>query len=265
MTKSLSEQLNKSDYFAVSGGGAVLAGSCMFALTVVTVRCLVGPWWWWHWQECRLRGSPLRADFFHSKRLMADKQDVLRKWMDGDLHVICATTSFGLGIHHPTISLSFIIHATLPYGVSEYLQQVGRGGRLEDHGMCECVLLFNEEEDVAALTSIVQPKVAKVNGAYDAATQKVFNDALERIQAILRICKLSVRWSCALFVLVCEHRLNPGVHVGILWDAGFSLSSGGPASLHGSARRGGRGSQTLPNIWELRQLSTQSCCCCGWC
>jgi superfamily II DNA helicase RecQ len=103
----------------------------------------------------------LTAEYYHAGVPSIEKTDVLGRWFDGDINVVVATTAFGLGIHNPTVSMTFVVHDSLPFSPSSYLQQIGRGGRLQEGGDCDCVVLFNERLDKAALDAILRPKEAR--------------------------------------------------------------------------------------------------------
>lgn len=56
-----------------------------------------------------------------------------------EIHVVVATTAFGTGINFPAIR--YIIHYTLPSSLTEYMQNIGRGGR--DGLPYKCILYFS--------------------------------------------------------------------------------------------------------------------------
>jgi superfamily II DNA helicase RecQ len=125
---------------------------------------------------------------FHSKVDKSDKRKILEDWLNGEVHVVCATTSFSMGIHNAKVEMTFIVHATLPFGVSAYLQQIGRGGRLRADSVCECVVLVHEEEDVRSLKVLLRPKTKKSD-----ETERIQKEAEARMNAILTVSNLVVR------------------------------------------------------------------------
>lgn len=65
----------------------------------------------------------------------------------GKYSVMVATSAFGLGVDIPNIRL--VIHAGLPLGMSEYTQQIGRGGR--NGKKTHCILLYAPGDKESAL------------------------------------------------------------------------------------------------------------------
>ena len=79
------------------------------------------------------------AEYFHAGITAEQKTAVLEGFNKGDIHVICATNAFGMGVDKSDIRL--VIHADIPGSLENYIQEAGRGGR--DQLPAECVLLYN--------------------------------------------------------------------------------------------------------------------------
>lgn len=63
----------------------------------------------------------------------------LTKWMNGQVQLMVANSSFGLGIDRPDVR--YVIHARVPTSLDEYYQQCGRAGR--DGLPAFCVLYYS--------------------------------------------------------------------------------------------------------------------------
>jgi len=65
------------------------------------------------------------------------------KWMAGEVDVIVANSSFGMGIDKQNVR--FVIHAKLPTNVEEYFQQCGRGGRDGHPAICRIYYSYSDK------------------------------------------------------------------------------------------------------------------------
>jgi superfamily II DNA/RNA helicase len=76
-------------------------------------------------EECEILAKLLNCQPYHSE--WADKEDSLHQWMDGEMTILVATSAVGTGIDVSGISL--VIHYGPPYTLTDFYQEVGRGGR----------------------------------------------------------------------------------------------------------------------------------------
>lgn len=76
---------------------------------------------------------------YHGQLAEEVKHASYKKWMDGEVDVIVANSSFGMGIDKPNVR--YVIHSRLPTSIGDYFQQCGRAGR--DGLQSTCLLFYN--------------------------------------------------------------------------------------------------------------------------
>jgi ATP-dependent DNA helicase RecQ len=126
-----------------------------------------------------LAGSGVRCAAYHAGVRGARRDEVHRAFRDGGLHVVVATSAFGMGIDKPDIR--FVVHAAAPESLDSYYQQVGRAGRDGDPAEA---LLVHRPEDLRLqtfLTAVSAPEedLHAVTAALHAASGPVRATALD--------------------------------------------------------------------------------------
>lgn len=69
----------------------------------------------------------INAVRYHGQLSEEVKSTSYAKWLNGDVKVIIANSSFGMGIDKPDVR--YVLHAYVPTSIEEYFQQCGRAGR----------------------------------------------------------------------------------------------------------------------------------------
>lgn len=94
-----------------------------------------------------LKSCGWRACGYYAEMSKKKKEACSRDYATGKYNIMIATSAFGLGVDIPNIRL--VIHAGLPLGLSDYTQQIGRGGR--NGKKTRCILLYAPDDEKRAL------------------------------------------------------------------------------------------------------------------
>jgi ATP-dependent DNA helicase RecQ len=113
---------------------------------------------------------------YHAGMRRAERDDVHRRFHDGEVKVVVATTAFGMGIDKPDVR--FVVHASVPDSIDSYYQQIGRAGR---DGAEAHAVMFYRAEDLSrtkrfATHSADEELLRRVHSALDASTPKPVKD-----------------------------------------------------------------------------------------
>jgi len=83
-----------------------------------------------------------RAAVYHAGMSAAEREEVQRRFLRGDIDVMVATVAFGMGIDKPDVRT--VIHAARPGSLEGYYQELGRAGR---DGLPSTAILFHSYAD----------------------------------------------------------------------------------------------------------------------
>ncbi|CAF2593081.1 unnamed protein product [Rotaria sp. Silwood2] len=82
--------------------------------------------------------SDIKAGCYHAGLSSTARTQVHEQWLKNQVHVICATIAFGMGIDKPDVR--FVIHHSLSKSIENFYQESGRAGR--DDQQSYCILFF---------------------------------------------------------------------------------------------------------------------------
>ena len=91
-----------------------------------------------------LRDRGVSSAPYHAGLKPTERDEVHRRFLDGDYDVVTATSAFGMGIDKPNVR--FVVHASVPDSLDSYYQQIGRGGR---DGQPALARLFYRPEELS--------------------------------------------------------------------------------------------------------------------
>ncbi len=105
----------------------------------------------------------INAVKYHGKLFDAVKLSSQSKWMSGEVNVIVANSSFGMGIDKANVR--YVLHAKLPTNIEEYFQQCGRAGR--DGLPSHCKLFYNYSDKNILYRLFDEQVIAQYKGVND--------------------------------------------------------------------------------------------------
>ena len=146
----------------------------------------------------RLTALGVRCSFYHAGMSPRERIVVQQMWQRKQLHVICATVAFGMGIDKPDVR--FVIHFTIPRTLENYYQETGRAGRDGKYSYC---ILFYSFTDVRKLQKMIQ--IDKSLSRKD----KIHH--LEKLQRVMSYCETDTLCRREMLLTYFEESFNPAL------------------------------------------------------
>ena len=113
-----------------------------------------------------LNANGIKAKFYHAGMNPDKRAKVQEDFINDDLHIICATIAFGMGIDKSNVR--WVIHNNLPKNLEGFYQEIGRAGR---DGLPSKTILYYNMRDVKMLFDFIQ----------DSPFKEIYKEKLQRI------------------------------------------------------------------------------------
>ncbi|MDJ0725993.1 MAG: RecQ family ATP-dependent DNA helicase [Prochloraceae cyanobacterium] len=104
---------------------------------------------------------------YHAGLIDTQRRKIENDWLEGKIKFVICTSAFGMGINKPNVR--WVVHFHSPLLLSEYLQEIGRGGR--DGKIADTLTLISEP------TGLLNPEDKQRNQFFISKLQKQYQKA----------------------------------------------------------------------------------------